>query len=181
MGAKEDEIIWTSNATEGLNLIAYAISNASAGRGGSQAERFRLGPGDEIVVTEMEHHANLIPWYELAARTGAAVRVIGVDDDGSLRKQDIDMVVGDRTRILAFTHVSNVLGTVNPVDELVRRAQEIGALTVLDACQSVPNRPVNFATLGVDFAVFSGHKMLGPTGIGALFGRSELMNDLPPV
>ncbi len=180
VGARDDEIVWTSNATEGLNLVAYAISNASLGRGGPQAERFRLGPGDEIVVTEMEHHANLTPWFELAARTGASMRFIGLDDDGSLRQQDIYEIICERTRILAFTHVSNVLGTINPVHQLVQRANEVGALTVLDACQSVPNRAVDLVGLGVDFAVFSGHKMLGPTGIGALFGRSELLNALPP-
>ena len=178
VGAADDEIVWTSNATEGINLVAYAISNASLGRGGDDA--LRVGPGDEIVVTEMEHHANLIPWQELAARTGATLRFIPILDDGSLDLDRLDSIVTERTRILAFTHVSNVLGIVNPVDVLVARAREVGAVTVLDACQSAPHMELDVAALGVDFAVFSGHKMLGPTGIGVLYGRSELLGALPP-
>ena len=180
VGAAPDEIIWTSNATEALNLVAYSISNASLGRGGPEAARFRIGPGDEIVATEMEHHANLIPWQELAARTGATLRIIGVDDGGRLSLQQAADVVNPRTKLLAVTHVSNVLGTVNPVEHLVRMAHEVGALVVLDACQSAPHRPLDLARLGVDFAAFSSHKMLGPTGIGVLYGRSELLNTLPP-
>jgi cysteine desulfurase/selenocysteine lyase len=180
VGAREDEVVWTSNATEGINLIAYAISNASLGRGGEVARALRIGPGDEIVVTEMEHHANLLPWQELAARTGATLRYISILDDGSLDPQSIDAVISERTRILAFTHVSNVLGIVNPVADLVARAKAVGALTVLDACQSAPHLALDVAALDVDFAVFSGHKMLGPTGIGVLYGRSRLLNALPP-
>jgi len=180
VGAKDDEIVWTSNATEGLNLIAYAMGNASLGRGGAEAEQFRLGAGDEIVVTEMEHHANLIPWQELAARTGATLRFIPILDDGTLDLSDIGAIVTGRTRVLAFTHVSNVLGIVNPVAQLVALAKEVGALTVLDACQSAPHLALDLAALDVDFAVFSGHKMLGPTGIGVLYGRSRLLNALPP-
>jgi cysteine desulfurase/selenocysteine lyase len=180
VGARDDEIVWTSNATEGINLIAYAISNASLGRGGEAARALRIGPGDEIVVTEMEHHANLIPWQELAARTGATLRYISILDDGSLDPQSVDDVIGERTRILAFTHVSNVLGIVNPVADLVARAKAVGALTVLDACQSAPHLALDVTALGVDFAVFSGHKMLGPTGIGVLYGRAELLNAMPP-
>jgi cysteine desulfurase/selenocysteine lyase len=178
INAADDEVVWTSNATEGLNLIAYSISNASLGRGGADAPR--IGPGDEIVVTEMEHHANLIPWQELAARTGATLRFIPIHDDGSLVLDDLESIVTDRTRLLAFTHVSNVLGIVNPVDVLVARAKEVGALTVLDACQSAPHLALEVKALGVDFAVFSGHKMLGPTGIGVLYGRSALLNAMPP-
>ena len=178
VGAADDEIVWTSNATEGINLIAYAVSNASLGRGGDDA--LRVGPGDEIVVTEMEHHANLIPWQELAARTGATLRFIPILDDGSLDLDRLDSIVTERTRILAFTHVSNVLGIVNPVDVLVARARAVGAVTVLDACQSAPHLALDLKALGVDFAVFSGHKMLGPTGIGVLYGRGELLNALPP-
>jgi cysteine desulfurase/selenocysteine lyase len=178
IGADPDEIVWTSNATEAINLVAYAHSNASAGRGGAEAARFRLGPGDEIVVTEMEHHANLIPWQELAARTGATLNFIPVDDDGVLRLEDAPIT--ERTRILAFTHVSNVLGIINPVAELVARAHAVGAIVVLDACQSVPHLGVDVAALGVDFAAFSGHKMLGPTGIGVLYGRRELLATMPP-
>lgn len=178
IGAADDEIVWTSNATEAINLIAYAHSNASAGRGGAEASRFRLGPGDEIVVTEMEHHANLIPWQELAARTGATLRFIPIEDDGTLRLGEAP--ISARTRILAFTHVSNVLGLVNPVEELVARAHAVGALVVLDACQSAPHLPIDVVALDVDFAVFSGHKMLGPTGIGVLWGRGELLAAMPP-
>ena len=180
IGAREDEIVWTSNATEALNLVAYAIGNATAGRGGTAAQRFRLEPGDEILVTEMEHHANLIPWQELAARTGAVLRYIPIAPDGTLRMDEAAHLVSARTRILAFTHVSNVLGVINPVQELVALAHSVGALTVLDACQSAPHLPLDLTALGVDFAAFSGHKMLGPTGIGVLFGRSELLNALPP-
>ena len=180
VGAEEDEIVWTSNATEALNLVAYAFSNATVGRGGAGAERFRLGAGDEIVVTEMEHHANLIPWQELAFRTGATLRYIPVGDDGALDLDAAGSVITERTRLLAFTHVSNVLGLVNPVEELVSRARAVGALVVLDACQSVPHLPVDMKALDVDFAAFSGHKMLAPTGIGALYGRRELLAAMPP-
>ncbi|HEY0259898.1 MAG TPA: cysteine desulfurase [Lacisediminihabitans sp.] len=180
IGAQEDEVVWTSNATEGINLVAYAISNASLGRGGEASAALRIGPGDEIVVTEMEHHANLIPWQELAARTGATLRFIPIDDEGALRLDLLDQIVTDRTRVLAFTHVSNVLGSITPVGRLVARAREVGALVVLDACQSVPHLGIDVAALDVDFAVFSGHKMLGPTGIGVLYGRSALLNALPP-
>lgn len=180
VGARPEELVWTSNATEGVNLLAYSMSNASLGRGGVEAERFRLGAGDEIVVTEAEHHANLIPWQELAARTGATLRVIGLTDDGQLRLDQAAELIGARTKIVAFSHVSNVLGAINPVSALVELAHEQGALVVLDACQSVPHLAVDFPALGVDFAVFSGHKMLGPTGVGALYGRTELLDALPP-
>jgi cysteine desulfurase/selenocysteine lyase len=180
VGADDDEIVWTSNATEGINLVAYAMGNASLGRGGADAAAFRLGVGDEIVVTEMEHHANLIPWQELAARTGATLRYIPILDDGALDLETLDTIITPRTRVLAFTHVSNVLGIVNPVDLLVARAKAVGALTVLDACQSAPHLGLDVVALGVDFAVFSGHKMLGPTGIGVLYGRRALLNALPP-
>ena len=170
VGANADEIVWTSNATEGLNLLAYSLSNAT--------DELALKPGDEIVITELEHHANLIPWQQLAQRTGATLRFIPVDDEGALDLEH-DQIT-DRTRILAFTHVSNVLGVVNPVAELVARAHAVGALVVLDACQSAPHLPLDLHALDVDFAVFSGHKMLAPTGIGVLYGRNRLLNALPP-
>lgn len=178
VGVDTGEVVFTKNATEGVNLVAYAMSNAATS--GPESERFRLGPGDEVVVTEMEHHANLVPWQQLCQRTGATLRWFGVTDEGRLDLSDINEVITDRTRVVAFSHQSNVLGTVNPTEPLVSRAHDVGALVVLDACQSVPHSPVNFGELGVDFAVFSGHKMLGPSGIGVLYGRSELLATMPP-
>jgi cysteine desulfurase / selenocysteine lyase len=185
IGAQTEEVVFTKNATEGLNLVAYAFSNAAAagamdGVDARVAARFALGVGDEIVITEMEHHANLVPWQELARRTGATLRWIGVTDDGRLELDDLDTVITDRTKIVAFTHVSNVLGTINPVAAIVDRARAVGALTVMDACQSVPHLAVDVVDLGVDFLAFSGHKMFGPMGIGVLWGRYELLKAMPP-
>ncbi|SDP19109.1 cysteine desulfurase / selenocysteine lyase [Arthrobacter sp. ok909] len=180
IGADWDELIWTSNATEGLNLLTYSFLNASLPGAAPDAARFALAPGDELVVTEMEHHANLIPWQELAVRTGAVLRFIPIDDAGALDLEAAAGIIGPRTRVLAFTHASNVLGTINPVPALVAQARSAGALVVLDACQSAPHLPLDVKALDVDFAVFSGHKMLAPTGIGALYGRSELLNAMPP-
>ena len=170
VGAGPDELVFTKNATEALNLVSYVLGD----------DRFEhaLGPGDVIVTTELEHHANLIPWQELARRTGATLRWYGVTDDGHLDLNSLEL--DERVKVVAFTHHSNVTGTGAPVAELVQRARAVGALTVLDACQSVPHQPVDFGSLGVDFAVFSGHKMLGPTGIGALYGRAALLAALPP-
>ncbi|GAA2014965.1 cysteine desulfurase [Brevibacterium samyangense] len=185
VGAGEREIVWTKNATEALNVVAYGFGNASLdaarGAGDPEAARFRLGPGDSIVTTEMEHHANLIPWQELARRTGAEFRYLPLADDGTLDLSDLEGIVDSTTRILAFTHASNVLGTVNPVERLVARAREVGAYVVLDACQSVPHMPLDLHGLDVDFAAFSGHKMLAPSGIGVLYGKAELLDALPPV
>ncbi|MGH3939258.1 MAG: cysteine desulfurase [Pseudonocardiaceae bacterium] len=174
VGATPGELVFTKNATEGINLVAYALSNSAV----AGATRFALAPGDEIVITEMEHHANLVPWQELCRRTGATLRWYQVTDAGRL---DLDsLMLSERTKLVSFTHQSNVLGTVPPVAELVRRARDVGALTLLDACQSVPHMPIDFVALDVDFAVFSGHKMLGPSGVGVLYGRRELLEALPP-
>ncbi|RBM18172.1 cysteine desulfurase [Prauserella sp. PE36] len=178
VGATPGELVFTKNATEGINLVAYAMSNAATADDG--AERFVVGPGDEIVVTEMEHHANLVPWQQLCQRTGATLRWFPVTAEGRLDLSGIDELITERTKVVAFAHQSNVLGTVNPVDALVRKAREVGALVLLDACQSVPHFPVNFRELDVDFAVFSGHKMLAPSGIGVLYGRRELLEAMPP-
>ncbi len=177
--AEPGEIVFTKNATEALNLVAYSFGNATFSADPA-ASRFALGPGDEIVVTEMEHHANLVPWQELCRRTGATLKWFGVGDDFRLDLTNLDEVITARTRVVAFTHQSNVLGTVNPVDVLVAAARRVGALVVLDACQSVPHQTVDVTALDVDFAAFSGHKMLGPTGIGVLYGRAELLADMPP-
>ncbi len=178
VGARFEDVVFTKNATEGINLVAYAMGNAAIS--GPEAARFRLGPADRIVVTEMEHHSNLVPWQLLAQRTGAELAWLSLTDEGRLDLSNLNEVINERTKVVAFVHQSNVLGTVNPVDQIVARAREVGALTLLDACQSVPHAPVNFPELGVDFAVFSGHKMLGPTGIGVLWGRGELLAALPP-
>jgi cysteine desulfurases, SufS subfamily len=176
VGALPEQIVFTKNATEALNLVAYGMSNAATA--GEDAARFVLGPGDEVVITELEHHSNLVPWQELCKRTGATLRWFPITDDGRI---DLSQErITERTKVVAFAHQSNVLGSIAPVQELVRRAREVGALVVLDACQSVPHMPVDFAALDVDFAAFSGHKMLGPTGIGVLYGRSELLAALPP-
>lgn len=176
----DNEIVFTSHATEALNLIAYALGNASLGRGGAAAAPYALTPGDEIVTTELEHHANLIPWQELAARTGATLRYIPVRDDGALDVDAARGIITERTRVLALSHVSNVTGHVSPLAELVPPARAVGALIVLDACQSAPHLPLRPRELDVDLAVFSGHKLYGPTGIGVLYGRAKLLDALPP-
>ncbi len=170
VGADADELVFTKNATEALNLMSYVF-------GDDRFER-AVGPGDVIVTTELEHHANLIPWQELARRTGATLRWYGVTDDGRIDLESLQL--DEHVKIVAFSHHSNVTGALTPVGQLVDRAREVGALTVLDACQSVPHQPVDFHALGVDFAAFSGHKMLGPNGIGVLYGRRDLLSTLPP-
>jgi cysteine desulfurase / selenocysteine lyase len=170
--------VFTKNATESLNLVAYAFSNSVAGQ--AKDPRLDLREGDEILITEMEHHANLVPWQELARRTGATLRWIPVTDEGRLDLTDLESLLTERTKVLAFTHVSNVLGTVNPVRRLVQAARSVGAVTVLDACQSAPHLALDLPGLGVDFAAFSGHKMFGPTGVGVLWGRGELLEAMPP-
>ena len=168
------EIVFTKSATESLNLLAYAMGNAPIGN------RFALAAGDRIVVTEMEHHSNLVPWQQLAARTGAELSWFTVTPDSRLDLTSIKDVITSKTKIVALTHQSNVLGTINPLEAIVARAHEVGAVVVLDACQSAPHMQIDVEALGIDFLVFSGHKALGPTGIGVLWGRSELLNELPP-
>ena len=174
LGGATDEIVFTKHSTEALNLLAYSIGNSPTGN------IFHLNPGDEIVVSEMEHHANLIPWQELAKRTGAVLKWFEVKPDGRLDLSDMESVITSRTKIVALTHQSNVLGTINPLAELVKRSHEVGAIFILDACQSVPHMPVSVAELDIDFLVFSGHKSVGPTGVGVLWGRANLLNELPP-
>ncbi|WP_374953380.1 SufS family cysteine desulfurase [Arthrobacter sp. N199823] len=180
IGADDNELVWTQNATAGLNLIAYSFGNASVGKVCDAAKKFAVGPGDEVLVTEMEHHANLIPWQELCRRTGATLRFIPIYDDGTLDMAAAATLITERTKVLAFTHVSNVTGVINPVAELVALAHAVGALVVLDACQSAPHLPLDVKALDVDFAVFSGHKMLAPTGIGGVYGRAALLDAMPP-
>ncbi|MEN9927565.1 MAG: hypothetical protein RJB27_641 [Actinomycetota bacterium] len=172
LGAKEEEIVFTKNATESLNLVAYAMGNAEPG------SRFALTSKDQIVVTEMEHHANLIPWQQLAARTGAELKWFEVTPEGRLDLSAINSVITENTKVVALTHQSNVLGTINPLEAITARAHEVGAVVVLDACQSVPHMPIDVKKLNVDFLAFSGHKALGPTGVGVLW--SSVFEELPP-
>jgi cysteine desulfurase/selenocysteine lyase len=174
LGGATDEIVFTKHSTEALNLLAYSIGSAHVGN------LFHLQAGDEIVVSEMEHHANLIPWQQLAKRTGAVLKWFEVDKEGRLDLSNISGVITERTKIVALTHQSNVLGTINPLSELVKRTHEVGAVFILDACQSVPHMPINVAELDIDFLVFSGHKAVGPTGVGVLWGRANLLQELPP-
>ena len=174
IGAQIQEIIFTKSATESLNLIAYAIGNARPGN------RFHLKQSDGIVVTEMEHHANLIPWQQLADRTGAKLSWFDVTPEGRLDLSNIESVITEDTKVVSLTHQSNVLGTINPLAAIVKRAHDVGAVVILDACQSVPHSPLNVKELDVDFLAFSGHKTVGPTGVGIFWGKSALLNELPP-
>ncbi len=166
------EVVFTKNSTEAINLVANVLAWAEP--------RHRVGPGDEIVITEMEHHSNLVPWQLLAQRTGARLRWMGITDDGRLDLADLDRVITARTKVVSFVHVSNILGTLNPVQAVRERAHEVGALVILDASQSVPQLPVDVGALGVDAVAFTGHKMCGPTGIGVLWMREEVLRELPP-
>lgn len=171
VGADGEEIAFTKNATEALNLAAYVLGDDRAGK-------HQIKRGDTIVVTELEHHANLVPWQELARRTGATLKWYSMTADGRIDLDSLEL--DDTVKVVAFTHQSNVTGAVADVDEIVRRARAVGALTVLDACQSVPHMPVNFHELDVDFAAFSGHKMCGPSGVGAVYVRKSIFRELPP-
>jgi cysteine desulfurase/selenocysteine lyase len=174
LGAKSEEIVFTKSATESLNLLAYSFSNAEPG------SKFAIGPEHSILVSEMEHHANLIPWQQLAKRSGAELKWFGVTTDGRLDESNIDSLITAKTKIVAITQQSNVLGTINNLEQIIRKAHSVGAIVIVDACQSVPHIPVDVTKLGADFLVFSGHKVLGPTGVGVLWGRYELLNELPP-
>ena len=174
LGAKSEEIVFTKGATESLNLLAYSFSNAEPG------SKFFIGPENSIVVSEMEHHANLIPWQQLAKRSGAELKWFGVTSDGRLDESKIDSLITAKTKIVALTQQSNVLGTINNLEQIIRKAHQVGAIVIVDACQSVPHIPVDVTELGADFLAFSGHKILGPTGVGVLWGRYELLNELPP-
>jgi cysteine desulfurase/selenocysteine lyase len=165
IGAGAGEVVFTKNATEAINLVAYTM---------------KASPGEEILITEMEHHANLVPWQQLCERTGATLRWLNVTPDGRLDLDHLDDMITGRTKLVAVTHQSNVTGTIPPVAEIARAAHDKGALVLVDAAQSVPHQPVHVAALGVDFLAFSGHKMLGPYGIGVLFGRADLLEAMPP-
>lgn len=185
VGAKPNDLVFTKNATEAINLVAYAFTNATmlASRGQTltpEAGRFLLRPGDEILVTEMEHHANLVPWQQVCAKTGATLRWLPVTDEGLLDLSQLDELVNPRTRVVALVHASNVLGTINPVRQIAERAHQVGAMVLVDACQSVPHIPVDVEDLGADFVTWSAHKMLGPTGLGFLWARGELLAGMPP-
>lgn len=183
VGAEPDELVFTKNATESLNLLAHAFSSATAKsihNRWSGDPRFVVGPQHNIVVTEMEHHANLVPWQELADKTGAELRWLGVTDDGRLDLSDLERVVDENTAIISVTQQSNLLGTINPLQRIVEVARAVHAFLFLDACQSVPHMSVDVGSLGVDAIVWSGHKMLGPTGIGCLWATRELLDAMPP-
>jgi len=165
--AAPEEVVFTKNATEALNLVAYSFGQ-------------RLGPGDEIVISELEHHSNIVPWQLLCERTGATLRWFRLTDEGRLDLSTLDELVNERTRIVSIAHVSNTLGTVNPVAPVVKRAHEVGTLVMLDGSQAVPHLPVDVTALGIDLLAFTGHKMLGPTGIGVLWARASVLEDLPP-
>jgi cysteine desulfurase/selenocysteine lyase len=172
----ETEVVFTKNVSEAINLVAYSIGNATAGAGGP----LRLAPGDEIVISEMEHHSNIVPWQLLCQRTGAQLRWFGVTPEGRLDLSRADELINSRTRLVALTHQSNVLGTINPVADIVARAHAVGALVLVDAAQSVPHGLMDVRSLGADFVGFTGHKMCGPTGVGVLWARRELLDEMPP-
>jgi cysteine desulfurase/selenocysteine lyase len=174
LNAELDEVIFTKSATESINALAYSFGNSANG------SRFALKPGDRIVVSEIEHHANLIPWQQLAKRTGAELVWFSVDSEGRLDVSKLEELINPSTKIVAITHQSNVLGTIVPLTDIVARAHSVGAVVVLDACQSAPHFAIDVKALEIDFLAFSAHKALGPTGIGILWGRSEFLNSMEP-
>jgi cysteine desulfurase/selenocysteine lyase len=174
LNGNDDEVIFTKSATESINAIAYSFGNSAPD------SRFALKAGDRIVVSELEHHANLIPWQQLAKRTGAELVWFSIDSEGRLDLSNAEDLINNRTKIVAITHQSNVLGTIVPLDEIVKLAHSVGAVVVLDACQSAPHFAIDVKKLDIDFLAFSGHKALGPTGVGILWGRSELLNQMEP-
>ena len=186
IGADAGEIVFTRNATEAANLVAYSISNAATGgpsggpAAGTPAAALAVGPGDEVLVTELEHHANLVPWQQLCQRTGATLRWFPITGEGRVDLTDIGTLISDRTRIVAVSHQSNVTGAMPPVARIAEAAHAVGAVVVVDAAQSVPHHPVDVTDTGADFLFFSGHKMLAPTGVGVLWGRRELLEAMPP-
>ena len=175
-----EEIVVTAGATAALNLLATAFGNASLGRGGKAARRFALKPGDEVVVSKAEHHSVLLPFQELCYRTGAVLKYFDLDSEGRVLADTADQVITERTKVVAVTHISNVTGAITDIKPIVRRAHQVGALVVLDVCQSVPHLPIDLHAMDVDFAVWSAHKMYGPTGVGFLYGCRELLEALPP-
>ncbi len=182
IGADPGEIVFTRNATEAANLIAYSVSNAAFGGTGAigGSVRLALRPGDEVLVTELEHHANLVPWQQLCLRTGAALRWLPVTGEGRVDVSGLAELITERTRIVAVSHQSNVTGAIPPVARIAAAAHAVGAIVVVDGAQSVPHHPVRVAETGADLLFFSGHKMLGPTGVGVLWGRRELLESMPP-
>jgi cysteine desulfurase/selenocysteine lyase len=170
--ADRAEIVFTKNATESLNLAANVIAWSAQPRG--------IRAGDEVVITEMEHHSNIVPWQLVCERSGATLKWFGITDEGRLDLSDLDRVITERTKVVSFVLVSNILGTINPAEAIIRRAREVGALVVVDASQAAPHLPLDVQALGADLVAFTGHKMCGPTGIGVLWGRKDLLEELPP-
>ena len=172
INAPREEVVFTKNSSEALNLVANVL--------GWAGDPYGIRPGDEIVISEMEHHSNIVPWQLTAERIGAKLRWFGITDEGRLDLSNLDELINERTKVVSLVHISNILGTVNPVETIVKRAHEVGALVVLDASQSAPHLPLDVQGLGADFVAFTGHKMLGPTGVGVLWGRRDLLEELPP-
>lgn len=174
IGASDDrEVVFVRNSTEAINLVAYSLSFGESGL-------LRLGRGDEVVLTVMEHHSNLVPWQRVRERTGVTLKIVGIRDDGTLALEQLKAAITEQTRLVCCAHISNALGTINPVQEIGRLAHQVGALFLVDGAQSVPHMPVDVREIDCDFLAFSGHKMLAPMGIGVLYGKRELLEEMPP-